>query len=473
MGRAESTLNPDLCLVDTGGPRACVGFAMALGFHQNMRQGLRQDMLLLPKMLQAVEILQIPTLELDRYLREAVQENEALHLEEPHSELESGPYGPRRTAEDSARFDAWLENQPEPEGGLVAHLEAELALTEVTPELEGWVRLLLGALDERGLLEVPDDVLLEFAHEEGLVGDEEMLGRAIGVLQSLEPRGVGGRNLVEALLLQLDPADPDYAELCALLEKHLDEVVKNKLPQVAREMQIDQERLQELLGRLRELELSPGRSVAATSPRPIRPEVIVEEGTNGFEVRIDGSGLPTVRLDEDVKALVKDPRTDVDVRRYLRNKLDRARWIVDALEQRRTTLLRIATHVFERQKACLEKGLDHLVPLRLTEVAEALDIHVSTVSRAVAEKYAETPWGTIALRELFPAPAGTDDDTTRDSLQEAVKAIFAGEDPTRPLSDDEVVKLLVRDGVKIARRTVAKYRRELGIPSSYRRRKYA
>jgi len=179
-----------------------------------------------------------------------------------------------------------------------------------------------------------------------------------------------------------------------------------------------------------------------------------------------------VRLDPRVRSLARDRRQSAGVRRYLRGRLDRARWLIDAVAQREATLLRVARATFEHQRAFLEHGPGHLLPLRMGSLAEELAVHVSTVSRAVAGKHVQTPWGILPLRHFFQGSAGADEESARDDVLQAVRELFEGEDPHRPLSDDEAVVALARRGWKLARRTVAKYRRELGIPSSYRRRRY-
>ena len=292
-------------------------------------------------------------------------------------------------------------------------------------------------------------------------------------MQGLDPRGVGGRDTVEALLLQLDPAEDDYRLLCRLLEEFLEDVARNKLPAVARGLEVDVARLNELLVRLRELDPAPGFAHAGGSPPPIRPDVLVERTDHGFEVRIDQSGLPPVALDEDVRAMSRDRDQPAEVRQYLREKLERARWLVDALEQRKRTLQRIASWTFQKQRVFLEKGPSHLVPLSMGEVADALGIHVSTVSRGVSGKYADTPFGIFPMRQFFQKSAGGSTEVVRGTVQEALAAIVEGESPEAPLSDDDLAAELSRRGYEVARRTVAKYRKELSIPSSYQRRRYS
>jgi RNA polymerase sigma-54 factor len=466
-------------------------------------------MLLLPRMLQSIEVLQLPALELEGWLRDAAESNEALVLEDPRSspegaavEAEPGPgasgsepgdgtWGgdegwqrPRGTREDSERHDQMLRNQPAREGGPVEHLEQQLVLLDLEPRQAAWTRLLIQCLDESGLLSLPDETLLALGRDAGLEADPARLAEAISILQGLEPRGIGARNAIHALVLQLDPEDPEYELLVALLEGFLEEVAKNKLPGVARAMGLRLPELTALLERLRELDPRPGASLGARPAPPIHPEVLVEGvGPPGgpdetFEVRVDSSLAPTVSIDPRVLELARDREQPAEVRRYLRDKVDRARWVVSAVEQRGATLARIAALLFEHQHDFLRRGPGHLVPLRMNRLADELEVHVSTVSRAVAGKYAQTPWGIFPLRHFFQASTGGEGadpggpGLARDGVREEVRAVFDGEDRLRPLSDDEVVAELGRRGIDLARRTVAKYRKELGIPSSYRRRVY-
>jgi RNA polymerase sigma-54 factor len=334
------------------------------------------------------------------------------------------------------------------------------------------VHLVVQCLDPSGYLTVSDERLLALAEEAGLAADAGTLGRAIAVVQQLEPRGVGGRDAVEALLLQLDPAEPDYALLCRLLEEFLEDVARNKLPAVARALEVDLSCLDRLVARIRELHLRPGAELTPSSTPPIRPDVLVERTSSGFEVRVAASGLPALSIDEGVRALARDRRQPAAVRRYLRDKIERARWLVDALAQRQRTLLRIARALFEHQRPFLEHGPRRLAPLRMNRLADELDLHVSTVSRAVAGKYAETPWGIRPLRSFFQGSAGGEDTAARSNVREMVRELIEAEDPDHPLSDDELVVKLREQGVSLARRTVAKYRGELDIPSSYRRRRW-
>ena len=437
-------------------------------------QGQVQEQRLEPRMLQSIQVLALPVGELDLWLREAAQENEALRLEEP--------LGVARSSASGEGKEGFLASVPDAKGGLFETLRAELSERDLDAHETAWAELVLRALDARGYLVASDEELLTTAAEEGLAGDAGDLGRAIGRVQSLEPRGVGGRDPVEALLLQLDPATPDYALLASLIEDFLDDVARNKLPAVARGLGVELDRLQELLGQLRGLTLEPaaGFSEEPAGDAPLVPDLVVEPDGDGFTVRLTSGNLPPVALDEDVAALARDRDQDEEVRRYLRDKVERARWIVDALALRERTLLRVATVALERQRAFLSRGPGHLVPLAMGEVAELLNVHLSTVSRAVAGKHVDTDWGIVPLRSFFQRKSGAGEERStgatggaQDEVQRELAALVADEDPAAPLSDAELTERLAASGVKLSRRSVANLRKALGIPSSYRRRRYS
>lgn len=437
-----------------------------IGMNAGMELRVEQQMLLQPRMLQSIQVLQMPTWELDGWLFEQAEGNEALLVEAAPPDL-----SPRGTREDSEAHDEMLRNQPAPGRSLHGMVAEQLATAGLEGGVEEWVRFLVDCLDPRGFLSADDGELLALAQEAGLEGGEAQLARGLAALQGLEPRGVGARGAIEALLLQLDPADPDYGSLCRLLEEFVEELAKNHMPQVARAMGLELADLERLLALLAELDPAPVATLAGECAPAIVPDVLVERSPEGWEVSVPRSRLPAVSVDPEVRSLARDQRQDSAVRRYLRGRLDQARWIVEAVAQRRATLLRVARAVFVHQRPFLEEGPGHLTPLTMGQIADELSLHVSTISRAVAGKYAQTPWGVLPLRRLFQSAAGGE--SARDDVRRRVRALFEAEDKGRPLSDDELVGLLAQEGVKVARRTVAKYRAELGIPSSYRRRRFS
>ncbi|MEX1026363.1 MAG: RNA polymerase factor sigma-54 [Planctomycetota bacterium] len=431
-----------------------------------MQQSLRQEQVLLPAMLQSMELLQLPSVELGAFLERAAEENLALFVEPP------APFG-ASDPDASARRDAWLQNQPDREPGLTEDLEGQLPWLDLSNEVDPWVRHVIASLEASGRLASSDESLLGEARRAGLAGDAGDLGRAIAIVQALEPRGIGGRDVVETLLLQLDPTAADYPLLARLVEEHLDDLARNKRPRIAEALEIDLARLDELVRRLAALELTPGAMHTGGDEPTLVPDIHVEQGDDGFVVRLEEGGLHAVAVDADVETLAREKALDREVKALLRQQVEQARWIVEAVEQRRRTLLRVARATFARQRAFLEHGRDALSALRMTELGEELELHVSTISRAVAGKYVATPHGLVALRWFFQAPGGGSEDLARASVVSAVRTLVEHEDAARPLSDEELVERLAGEGFKLARRTVAKYRKELGIPSSYRRRRYS
>jgi len=434
-----------------------------------------QQMLLQPRMLQSIEVLQLSSLDLEGYLQQAAQENEALTLGEPSPESSIGPRG---TWADADAHDQMLRNQPDRQKSLADVVEEQLVTAEFKPEVGAWVRFLVGCLDPSGYLPADDQVLMDLAGASGLDGDTLCLARGVAALQTLEPRGLGARNAIEALLLQLNPADEDYTQLCELLENFVEDLASNRIPLVAQALGIEISELERLIDSLSALDPRPASALVEHGAPVIVPDVLVEWTPESFEVSVSASALPAASIDQEIAGLARDRDQSAQAREYLRAKVEQARWIVDAVAHRGETLLRVAQAVFQHQRAFLEGGPGNLRPLRMSALADQLKLHVSTVSRAVAGKYAQTPWGILALRSFFQASTGgergSDDSQSaaRDDVRRLVADVFAGEDRARPLSDDEVVSELERRGIHIARRTVAKYRKELDIPSSYRRRRF-
>lgn len=438
------------------------------------QQGLfarpEQRQLLQPRLLQSIEVLQLPVHELEAWLAAAAEENQALVLEAPGP----GSSGPLPSREATERHDEMLRNQPDRRRGLTDELLEQVDLWGLEIEVDRWVRFLIGCLDENGYLSPTDEELEGLAGEAGLAPDRTALGLGIAALQRLEPRGIGGRDMQEALLLQLDDEDADYSLLCRLIEEFLEPLAKNRLPQVARGLGLELEELGTLLERLRGLDPCPGAGLLAEGAPELRPDVVVEEEAPGrYTVSLEFSQLPAVQLDDELLQLARDAGSPREARAWARERVERARWVVEALEQRGATLLRVAGRVFHHQRAYLERGPGHLQPLTMVAVAEELGLHLSTVSRAVSGKVVQCPWGILPLRHFFQAATGDAEAPAREDLREIVRAVFDGEDTRAPLSDDQAVEELARRGHQVARRTVAKYRGELGIPSSYRRRKYA
>lgn len=454
---------------------------LKLGMHQGLHQ--RQDMVLAPRMLQAIEILALPRTDLDGWLMEQAEGNEALLVEEPAPASERD-FEPRRTraAGLQARDDhhALLEAQPGRGRSLGELVEEQLATRDVDEDVDPWLRFLVGCLDDGGLLSTSDDDLLEMAVATGLPlagtrTGRTLFGRAIGELQQLEPVGIGARSSVEALLLQLDPEDEDYALLCRLLEDFLVELSRNRRPSVATKLGLELAELDRLLLVLEKLETRPAAYLIDDAAPVVTPDVMVFKSGSAITIELARGALPLVRIDPIAEELLGSRGMDPKARTYLRGKIEKARWVSEAVEMRGATLLRVAEAALRGQSKFMAEGPAGLKALSMTDVAEDLGLAVSTVSRTVAGKTAQTPWGIVPLRSFFQSAAGSASDAggaATEAARERVRRLIQAEDPSSPFSDEALVELLAAEGLQVARRTVAKYRKELNIPSSYRRKRH-
>ncbi|HKD99671.1 MAG TPA: RNA polymerase factor sigma-54, partial [Planctomycetota bacterium] len=420
-----------------------------------------QRMLLLPRMLQALDVLQLPRLALDDLVAAAVAENEALRAR------------PTKRRADRARGDRGaIDDAPARSGTLRDHLVPQLAGVDAPPRVAALVRYVVDSLDAAGHRGVQDDELAKTL-DPPAAADE--IAACDDALRGLDPLGVGARGPIEAILWQLRRDDPDRSSIEVILRRHLEALAKGRRSSVAAEMGVDDAELARLLERVRTLDPRPGAALGGDAAPRVRPDVVVRTVERGFQLEVDDAYATALTLDPAVAAAARSRATPPRVRAHLRRRVEAARVLLGALEQRRRTLERVACAVFEEQGAFLQLGPRALRPLRMQDLAARLGVHASTVSRAVADKYAETPWGVVRLREFFGAgvarASGARD--SRENLKDAIRDALAREDRRRPLGDDEVVSRLRERGWEVARRTVAKYRAELGIPSSWRRREAA
>ena len=298
---------------------------------------------------------------------------------------------------------------------------------------------------------------------------------ALWLVHTLEPRGIGGRTVVETLVLQLDQRDLLYKEKRVLIEDHLEDVTKNRLQRVAREMGLDIEELMIVMGELKGLRLHPAADLAPRAVQSVHPDVIVSDEDGEFIVDLANSRLPPLKVSESYEAMLADQRVDANTKKSAKAKVDSARFLIEAIAQRQSTLRRVAQRIFHHQRDFLTLGENGLRPLKMQKVADEVGVHVSTVSRAIADKWVQTPQGILPLKFFFTGGTETSDGEveSRNTVKNKVKAIIDAEDPSSPLSDDDIAAKMKEDeGVPIARRTVTKYRKQLGIPSSRQRRKW-
>ena len=304
--------------------------------------------------------------------------------------------------------------------------------------------------------------------------DLTVLQMAVSVVQSLDPPGVGGHDLRECLLLQLERDPQDYPLEERIIRDHLGDLGHNRLPKIARALGVSIEDVKEGAENVASLNPLPGKLYSSELPRYVKPDVTVEEIEGQYEVRVESDYLPRLRISSHYRTLFKESRKNPEIKKYLKKKIDSAEWLLAAIRQRQSTLQRIARELVAIQKGFLDHGISRLKPLKMADVAERLGVHVSTISRAISGKYMQTPRGIYAMKFFFTGGAVKSDGEVeaRGSVIQRIKDLIAVEDKKKPLSDISIVRKLEESGIKISRRTVTKYREAERIPSSRERRSY-
>jgi len=362
------------------------------------------------------------------------------------------------------------EEEAEPAAHAAADPEAHQENGVLPAEAEGAVE---GDAPEGGALEA--EPAETGSAEEGAHVTVDELAWVLDRLRGLIHPALGARDLREALLLQVDLLEGENPILRQIVRDHLEDVQNNRLPRIAKATGQSLETVQEVLEHLRRLDPTPGAEYGESVATIIVPDVVVEEDEGEYVVRLERSRIPRLQLSPTYRKLLEESKKGDGTQAWLKKRLESARWFIDAITQRQSTLERIAKVIFERQRPFLQRGLTALQPLRMQEVADEVHVHISTVSRAVSGKYAQTPRGIFPLKFFFSG--GTRKDTgeiaSQVSIQQRMKELVAKEDKKKPLSDEEIAnQLKENDNIRIARRTVSKYRKMLGIPSSSQRRTY-
>ncbi len=393
---------------------------------------------------------------------------------------EAGSYRnkPSSDGERDKKMDA-MANTAARTASLFDQLMDQWHLAETTAELFKVGEYLIGFIDSDGYLRTEMEAMLDQAP--GGVTAEE-IDAAIGLLQqTLEPTGLAARDIRECLLLQIDARlrnDPE-AELTherALVDHHLKDIEANRLPKIAKATGLSIDQIKQTIHNLRQFHPHPGKLLADDAPRLIFPDAVIDydEETDTYSATLTHGRLPTLQIRSEYERDARDKNVDKKTRDFLNNHIRSASWIIDALQQRKATLLRVIGVVVQAQREFFEQGPQALRPLPMTLVADQLGIHVATVSRAVNEKYLQTPRGILPLRMFFSGGTETDagDAMSWTAIQAKLEQIIEEEDKAKPFSDDALVEKLKEHGIEIARRTVAKYRKQLSIPPARQRKEF-
>ena len=495
---------------------------MRLSFGQEMR--LSQKQVLAPRMIQSMEILQLPILALEERIEQEIEENPCLDLREDdpdlpsetdeEANLEDAPDAPSegerelvinettKNEDDFERLmkmdEEWpdhFEDHSRPSRGeieesgerkldamanmvarpqtLQDYLRDQLGWFSIEANLRAMVERIIYNLDSNGYLQGRlEDLLALNATRD----DHDLAQQALSLVQKLDPPGVAARNLQECLLLQLTPGMPLFEQLQTLITSHLEDLEHNRLPVISRRTGYSIELIQQALAEIRKLNPKPGADYNNNPVPPVTPDVFVELGDDGkYQVRLEDGRTPSLFISPYYRKLFAEGQVNNETREYIKRKINSAQWLIDSIQQRRSTVTRVAQAIVDHQTEFLSKGPEAIEPLKMQQIADKVGVHVTTVSRAVDDKWIQTPRGIFPLKRFFcGGTVGADgEEVAWDTIRIKLQELIDNEDKQHPKSDDQLVKDLAEAGVTVARRTVTKYRKAMSIPSSRQRRDWS
>lgn len=493
---------------------------MHLNIGQFQRQSLQQ--VLAPRMIQSMEILQMPLAELEERIDQEMAENPLLQKvdvqrdgdmpqadgpdfeqaplkdverrelvagqednnasdferlveiaeEWPDDNYTSGskPSG-NRMDEDGDRAHDVMANAEERPQTLHEYLIEQFHYFKVSPEVRAFGEYLIQNLDANGRMQ---SSLPEMVQVFGQSIDLSKADEALKLVQKLDPPGVGARDLRECLLLQIKPDTPLREMLIAIISGHLDDIMQNRLPLIQRKTGYSLDDIKATIEQMGTLNPYPGRGFEPMPVQSVTADLRVAKNEEGkWIVELIDEYVPQLRISKRYLRLLEgnpDPQT----KEFVKKKIESAKWLIDAIEQRYQTLRKVAQAIVDRQADFLEEGPDHIKPLKMQDIADVVGVHVTTISRAVGDKHIETPRGIFPLKRFFGGGTTTADgeEVAWDIIRIKLKEVVDNEDKRNPLSDDEIVEALAKHGFQLARRTVTKYRKALNIPSSRQRREF-
>ena len=449
---------------------------------------LGQTLTMTPQLQQAIRLLQLPVLDLNAQIQDALEENIMLEMEDlpdvPRTSSESTveietikaeETWTTRSTSDRGSDSGWSgEGRPinefEDESGktLREHLLWQLEMEDFTPREAVIGEALVDAINDDGYLTASVEDI------EASIDDEvsvEEIGAALAKVQRLDPVGVGARTLAECIVLQLvqlDPETPGLELAREIAADHLDLVATRAYGEIRRSLKASEEQLHDALALVRGCNPKPGQAVSPAAAEYVVPDVFVRKIDNRWQVEISPTGVPRLSVNQTYAKLLRGSGDHA----VLRSQLQEARWLIRSLEIRNETLLKVATCIVTRQTEFLEHGDEAMKPMVLKDVAEEIGMHESTISRVTTNKYMHTPRGVFEFKYFFSShlSSANGEDQSSTSVRAKIRKLIGAENPAKPLSDSKIANLLAEQGIKVARRTVAKYRESMNIASSSERR---
>ncbi len=479
-----------------------------MALEQKLHLKLAQKLIMTPSLQQAIKLLQLSKLELQEVLNQELLENpllDELTEETKQDEAEADIQQTKTETEEEAKaaelpketekekdsfdeidYDAYfqdyieygynprmteehdefpIENTLTRPPNLTDHLTWQLSMSDASPTTKEIGAFIIGNIDEDGYLRATTEEILASGTYEA-----QEVERAIQTIQSLDPIGVGARDLRECLLLQLDFLEIDVPLVDTVVRDHWDDFMQRHFVQISKALSIDMKTLEGVVEVIKHLDPKPGRKYTNERAIYVEPDVYVHKVGDDYIIVLNEDGMPKLRINGSYRAMLNsmDSKSDGETVNYIKDKIRSAVWLIKSLDQRQRTIYKVAESIVKHQREFLERGIDFLRPLVLRDVADDIQMHESTVSRVVSNKYMHTPRGLFLMKYFFHS--GIDSDTGEDisslTVKKKIQSFIDGEDPRKPLSDSKIMKILNDEGINIARRTVAKYRDELNIPSS-------
>lgn len=472
--------------------------------HLNLALRQTQKLILSPQMQQAIKILQLPLMDLRNEIQQEIATNPLLEekdmkLSESRADDKSrdeiqkevdfkeefetlsrlddewkdyfrqSNYTKRSSSEEDEQRK-FFEDSITIKESLSEHLLNQLSVSAVDPEMKTLCEMVIGNIDNNGYLSLTDEEIAQNANAE-----LDEVEEAIDLIQKFHPLGVGARNLKECLFIQLLRLGQGDSLPAKIINNHLDDLGKRKYPQIAKALKTTPEEIQNAATIIGSLEPKPGRMFTADNNNYIVPDVAIEKKEDGeFEIILNNDYIPRIRISNLYKNLMKDESTPEKTKEYVKEKVKSGMWFIKNIQQRQQTTYNILKVITKVQKEFLNKGVNYMKPLTMHEVAEEIGVHESTVSRALSNKYVQTPQGIFELKFFFASKLETvsGESVSSTNLKNRINQIVKAEDSKKPLSDQQIVKLMQDEGFKLARRTVAKYRKELKILPSNLRKSY-
>jgi RNA polymerase sigma-54 factor len=475
---------------------------------------LKQEMKINPRLYQAMDLLYMPLLDLQQHIKQEMLNNPFLDMEEPQvTEEELAPVEKEKEKEEKEKSEEidWEEilldgfeaggrraeyeekEYYEPVSvetrDLYDHLRDQLVLLRLSPRELLLGEEIIGNIDENGYLTCSIEEVVrglnlwvadagaDWVQEEGedLSPFSTSEGDAmLKTLQSFDPAGIAARDLRECLLLQLRDAELEDTLAFRIVSDYFDQLINHRWSEISKELSITPKDVQSAADEVAKLDPKPGLKYSAPPDNYITPDLIVEKIDGEYLVFLNDTSLPRLKLSRAYREIAKDKsKFKGENKEFISNKLNSANWMIQAIEQRRQTMLKVMNFIVDRQREFFEKGVQYLKPLTLREVAEVINMHESTVSRVTNEKFVQTPRGVLPLKFFFSSGLSTTsgEDVSARGIKAKIQKLVSDEEAKRPLTDQAIVNILKDEGIQIARRTVAKYRDQLGILSARMRKR--